>query len=212
MVLLVVVILVISIEIIMKYVSKVVGCLYDIVHNNKNVSWKMSQEYAELKKQQKLINIQDEFAKHARIQRKLIKLEDSLKKLKSNRSSTTLKWKWVTQIAVYVLYALMMFSILYFKRQEPAITLPEKWFPLLNGVLRFPTTINGSIGVPAWIFICRQFSRAILQWIFIVEFYSGYCLLVTYICIVVSFFLEEKKRFILWNFLNICCKFHTLKS
>lgn len=164
MVLIEVACLVISVEFFMKYLAAVLGFLYDnITHSYKAKYMELSTEFEGLKKQQNSVNIQDEFAKHARFQRQLNKIEDDLKAMKKDRNLTTTKWKWTMQIVLYVVYALIMFCILYFKREEPVIILPESWFPRLHRLLMFPTTVNGSIGLPPWMFICRQFSRAMLQ-------------------------------------------------
>ena len=137
---------------------------YNMFSNHKQRLHTLSAEYLDLKHQQKSISMQDEFAKYSKIQRKLNKIEMEMKKLKSDKNAFVMTWKLKASIGLYVLYVACIFGLVLFKRYEPVVNISNIWMPKqVKSILSYPTNKSNVIGLPIWILICRQFSRALLH-------------------------------------------------
>lgn len=108
------------------------------------------------------IFIMDEFAKHARLSRKVSKLSDDFenkKKVISKRKyffSTIILW--TGKLVVMGTIALMFINY----RQVPVIQLPKNAFDieLLWKLVSFPLGITGTVSFLSWAFICEVFVKA----------------------------------------------------
>ena len=155
--------LVISLEVLLYFLKAIVKFVYGLRNNyEKNEILKLSDELLKLKEEQKDLDIQNQFAKYSRIQRKINEFTDKLSVKKKRKNFDIIKLVWKFKIACYVSYTCSMLIIVYCNRYSPVVVLPETWFPYGNKVVSFPTNVNGGIGIPFWIMICRQVSRVIL--------------------------------------------------
>ena len=123
----------------------------------------LTTEIALLIKEQSELNIVDDFAKHARLQRKINKLSDEQKEKTQSRKMNVLKASWIGKLVVYGTYTIAMVAILYQYRYTPMLKLPPTWFPYLNTVFAYPTNVPGAISLPCWIIICRQIARTVFS-------------------------------------------------
>uniref|UniRef100_A0A7M5TZ37 Guided entry of tail-anchored proteins factor 1 n=1 Tax=Clytia hemisphaerica TaxID=252671 RepID=A0A7M5TZ37_9CNID len=151
-------------EAVISFLGMLLGWIYNMFNNHKQRLNILSSEFVDLKHQQKGISKQEEFAKYSKVQRKLNKIEMEMKKLKSNKSTFIMTWKLKASIGLYVLYVACIFSLMLFKRYEPVVNISNIWMPKeVKSILSYPTTKSNVIGLPIWILICRQFSRAFLH-------------------------------------------------
>lgn len=149
-------------EICIKYIGHILNLFYNVFNGHKTKLYKLSEEYLLLKVEQSKINMQKEFAKYSKIQRKMNKVELLMKELKSNRNSFMLTWKLKSIILIYILYAVSIIVLMFFKRYDSVASTNGIWLPsYIKSVLSYPTNEKDVIGFPIWIIICRQFSRAI---------------------------------------------------
>ena len=128
-----------------------------------NLKTDLVSELRELKEEQSHISMQHEFAKYSKLQRKINAVTDKLNKVKQTNNSNFTKLLWKTRIILYISYGVIMFLIVYSYKQEPVTILPATWFPFVNTLLKLPTAVEGGIGIPVWIVLCRQVSRSLLN-------------------------------------------------
>ena len=128
-----------------------------------NLKTDLVSELRELKEEQSHVSMQHEFAKYSKLQRKINAATDKLNEAKQNNNSNFTKLLWKVRIILYMCYGGIMFLIVYSYKQEPITVLPATWFPFVNILLKLPSTVEGGIGIPVWIVICRQVSRSLLN-------------------------------------------------
>ena len=132
-------------------------------NNYINLKTDLVSELRELKEEQSHVSMQHEFAKYSKLQRKINAATDKLNEAKQNNNSNFTKLLWKVRIILYMCYGGIMFLIVYSYKQEPITVLPATWFPFVNILLKLPSTVEGGIGIPVWIVICRQVSRSLLN-------------------------------------------------
>ena len=128
-----------------------------------NLKSDLVSKLRELKEEQSHVSMQHEFAKYSKLQRKINAATDKLNEVKQNDNSNFTRLLWKMRIILYLCYGVIMFVIVYSYKQEPVTILPVTWFPFVNILLKLPTAVEGGIGIPVWIVICRQVSRSLLN-------------------------------------------------
>ena len=118
-------------------------------HNEKQLVTSVQQQKNELSR----INAQHEFAKYAKLKRVISKQEDEIQSKGLQRQKQGLKIKGLLWIIGMVFTVLCQSWIVWKYRTLPLIKLPTQWLSPLNCVLRFPTNIDGAIGLPVWLAI-----------------------------------------------------------
>lgn len=108
-------------------------------------------EIADLKKLQSEVSMMDEFAKHAKLQRRINTKSNSLKTL--DQKHAWIKWKagLFSKIAIYVLSAIFVFMY----RYEPVVIFDLSGYEdnmlvyIVGKIIAFPTGVVGAVGMPA---------------------------------------------------------------
>ncbi|TRY76538.1 hypothetical protein TCAL_00094 [Tigriopus californicus] len=115
------------------------------------------EEIRSLKKTQDGISMMDEFAKHAKIERRLIKLKAALQELQSDRISQTKMSYRAFQITFYAITGLLFLFIFFTYGSEPVVIFNEShpFYPF-HLLMSYPTGLSGAIGIPFWTLICRS--------------------------------------------------------
>ncbi|CAB4026260.1 Tail-anchored insertion receptor WRB [Paramuricea clavata] len=102
------------------------------------------------------INAQHEFARHAKLKRLMNKNEDEIRRKGLQRQTQGLKIKGVLWVVGMALTVLCHSWVMWTYRYLPLVQLPTPWLAPLNRILRFPTNIDGAIGLPAWLLITNS--------------------------------------------------------
>uniref|UniRef100_A0A8C5M2C3 Guided entry of tail-anchored proteins factor 1 n=1 Tax=Leptobrachium leishanense TaxID=445787 RepID=A0A8C5M2C3_9ANUR len=118
--------------------------------------YQMRCEIQSMRQELSSISMMDEFARYARLERKINKMTDKLKTHVKARSAQQAKVKWVVSIAFYVLQAALMISLIWKYYSEPVTVLPSKWIAPLERLVAFPTGIAGGVGVTCWLVVCNK--------------------------------------------------------
>ena len=164
MLLILVAICILLFEVCIGFIGHILNWFYNVVNGHQKKLYKLSEEYLLLKVEQNQISMQKEFAKYSKVQRKMNKVELSMKEMKSNKNSFMLTWKLKSIILIYMLYAAFIFVLMFFKRYDSVASISGIWLPsYVKGVLSYPTDKKDVIGLPIWIIMCRQFSRAVFN-------------------------------------------------
>ncbi|TNN69770.1 Tail-anchored protein insertion receptor WRB [Liparis tanakae] len=103
----------------------------------------MRVEVQEMKKEHASINMMDEFARYARLERKINKMTDKLKSHVKSRTAQQAKMKWVVNIVFYILQAAVMISLIWKYYADPVTVVPSKWIAPVERLVAFPTGVAG---------------------------------------------------------------------
>ncbi|CAG7834028.1 unnamed protein product [Allacma fusca] len=123
----------------------------------------LAKTAVDLRNEMKSLSMVDEFAKYAKIQRRLNQINLDLEATVGCRQSLQSQVKRILTICGHVLATLVTAVTLYKYRSVPVFIVPESWFFPLTPALSYPTGIPGSISVVAWIFIVRNLTPIILR-------------------------------------------------
>lgn len=116
----------------------------------------MRAEIQDMKQELSTVNMMDEFARYARLERKINKMTDKLKTHVKARTAQLAKIKWFISVAFYVLQAALMISLIWKYYSVPVAVVPSKWITPLDRLVAFPTRVAGGIGVTCWILVCNK--------------------------------------------------------
>ncbi|CAI6351198.1 unnamed protein product [Macrosiphum euphorbiae] len=112
---------------------------------------KIVGEISLLKKEQSKISIVKEFAKHAKLQRKINKLNEQLKNHVIENSSKNLKIKFISKVSLYVFSAILNLLFVYYNYNKTVlIELPTNWFLPLSWLVQWPTSQVGTMSFVFW--------------------------------------------------------------
>ncbi|XP_074069958.1 guided entry of tail-anchored proteins factor 1 [Macrotis lagotis] len=116
----------------------------------------MRAEIQTMKQDLSAISMMDEFARYARLERKINKMTDKLKTHVKARTAQLAKIKWVINIVFYILQALLMISLIWKYYSDPVTVLPSKWIAPLERLVAFPTGVAGGVGITCWLVVCNK--------------------------------------------------------
>ncbi|XP_066115450.1 guided entry of tail-anchored proteins factor 1 isoform X3 [Saccopteryx bilineata] len=105
----------------------------------------MRTEIQDMKQELSTVNMMDEFARYARLERKINKMTDKLKTHVKARTAQLAKIKWVISVAFYILQAALMVSLIWKYYSVPVAVVPSKWITPLDRLVAFPTRVAGDI-------------------------------------------------------------------
>ncbi|CAH1799246.1 unnamed protein product [Owenia fusiformis] len=119
---------------------------------------KTRQELKNLKEELGTFSAMDEFARHAKIQRKINKLMEEVQKHTKTRSDVFVAVKMLVSGVLKAIQIIISLSLIITYRADPVIMLPLDWvtpWPLWK-ILAFPTGIEGAVGLTFWLIVCRS--------------------------------------------------------
>nr|CAB3267765.1 tail-anchored protein insertion receptor WRB [Phallusia mammillata] len=127
----------------------------------------LQQELQEQIALQNEINMMDNFAKHARIQRKIDSLKAEITVVSTEMSKRVAYFRSILYWTLRVVIALSFMYIAFVHRYDPVMTIDEKFFPFpfLAWIVSFPTGVPGNIGCLFWVILCQLSVRSIRKYI-----------------------------------------------
>ncbi|CAF93203.1 unnamed protein product [Tetraodon nigroviridis] len=117
------------------------SCLSKMVQKDAEQESEMRAEIHEMKKEQSTISMMDEFARHARLERKINKMTDKLKTHVKSRTAQQAKMKWV---------AALMISLIWKFYSDPVTVVPSRWIAPVERLVAFPTGVAGNQPFTGW--------------------------------------------------------------
>ncbi|XP_033740723.1 tail-anchored protein insertion receptor WRB-like [Pecten maximus] len=125
----------------------------------------LRSQVRELKAEQDSISMTDEFARYAKIQRRIDKLMTQVKESNSTRMQKSSLLSMLVRIVIYVTQALTMITLVFRYRNEPLLMFPSEWFYPLQKFVALPTGIPGALGIACWIMVCTATVYRIKQFL-----------------------------------------------
>ncbi|XP_056612938.1 guided entry of tail-anchored proteins factor 1 [Triplophysa dalaica] len=132
------------------------SCLSRLFQKDAEQETEMRTEIQNLRMELSSISMMDEFARYARLERKINKMTDQLKTLVKSRTAQQAKMKWVVNIAFYILQAALMISLILKYYADPVTVVPSKWISPLEKLVAFPSGVAGGVGITCWLVVCNK--------------------------------------------------------
>jgi len=105
----------------------------------------------------------DEFARYARLQRKINKIEEQVMSKGQSRMDVRESLRWKSTKAVQALIGSVLVYITLTCRAEPvAWGLSNNLWPL-GSLLQYPTGVEGTVSTVMWLFICNSACRTLIK-------------------------------------------------
>jgi len=135
------------------FIPVLVKMFLQVITRETEMEANLRRQVCDLKAELGSISMVDEFAKYAKIKRKVNKVTDELSHQSDMRSTYTLK---VRLFVTAALYTCMIFTVVYlhwYYRKEPVAVFPTEWLYPLSSLFSYPSGVPGAISLSAWLFI-----------------------------------------------------------
>ncbi|OXA36530.1 guided entry of tail-anchored proteins factor 1 [Folsomia candida] len=115
------------------------------------------REIIQIRKEMGAMSMVDEFAKYAKLQRKLNQLTLDLESSGDCRKSIQTKiYRWTMGI-LSGLVAIIYLSLLGFVgTSTPVFVVPKTWYFPIQSILAYPSEVEGAISIPIWTLLTRN--------------------------------------------------------
>uniref|UniRef100_A0A2K5XSZ8 Uncharacterized protein n=1 Tax=Mandrillus leucophaeus TaxID=9568 RepID=A0A2K5XSZ8_MANLE len=110
-----------------------------------------------------MVNMMEEFASYAMLERKINKMADKLKTHVKAQTTQLAKIKWMTSVTFYVLQVALMISLIWKYYSVAVAVVRRKWITPPDHLVAFPTRIAGGVGITCWILVCNKIVAIVLH-------------------------------------------------
>ncbi|GBN09113.1 Tail-anchored protein insertion receptor WRB [Araneus ventricosus] len=141
------------------FIPFVVKMLLQVITRETEMEANLRRQACDLKAELGSISMVDEFAKYAKIKRKVGKVTDELTHQAEMRSSYTLKVRFIATAALYAVMSCTVIFLLWNYRKIPVVVMPEDWLFPLGYFLSYPSGIPGGISLTTWLLISGSVGR-----------------------------------------------------
>ncbi|XP_049838899.1 guided entry of tail-anchored proteins factor 1-like isoform X1 [Schistocerca gregaria] len=119
----------------------------------------LKAEEAHVKAELAAISMIDEFAKYARTQRKLNKIQNELKTVAASRLESQAKTKIAVLYAAQFVLGIITCCFVWMYKHVPVATFPPNWMKPFGAFLSWPSGIDGGISIVIWLFCVGHIAR-----------------------------------------------------
>ncbi|XP_039294433.1 guided entry of tail-anchored proteins factor 1 [Nilaparvata lugens] len=143
-----------------EYVSIFLKPMIAVICRKNSPHKPLKQDISNLQDELSKISMIDEFAKYARLQRKLNALKDKLGSESTQHLQEMVKLNLLVTGITQVLLGLITITFLWMYWYEPVLVFPKAWVAPISSFISFPTSIDGAIGLPFWFSVCKVFAKS----------------------------------------------------
>lgn len=119
----------------------------------------LKDQRIKLKLQLQKTSMKENYVEYVRLERKINDIDIAIEQEKKNQSLTFLTSFGVNYAAKFI-FGLVLFVIVFFKRNQPVIVFSEKFnFAPFSGIISYPSNVANSISLPFWVFINNYLFR-----------------------------------------------------
>lgn len=124
----------------------------------------LRRQMSDLKAELATVSMADEFAKYAKIQRKIIKVTTELTNQNTSRSTLRMKVKFYANMFLYSLSGLVIFYLLWQYGNEQILHVQLQWLYPFDSLLLIKDVdgISG-LSVKCWMFICCTVAKVVAK-------------------------------------------------
>ncbi|XP_065223231.1 guided entry of tail-anchored proteins factor 1-like [Planococcus citri] len=121
----------------------------------------LEREITDIKVKMDAISMVDEFAKYAKLQRKLNRLQQDFKVESKENKELFSSMKYITQFAADLFFNGICFYIIYSNLNTPLLHVNPQWFTPFNGVIGWPSDKAGDMGILFWYIVAKNVMKKI---------------------------------------------------
>ncbi|XP_062510473.1 guided entry of tail-anchored proteins factor 1-like [Corticium candelabrum] len=136
-----------------KLLEKASKHLVSLVVRKTSETTRLRRDVEELKKKLADVSAQDEFAYHARLQRKLNKVTEDFKTSTSNDQTFAWKTRLVMKGTIMVSMFLTHVAVVWWFWTDIVLSVPANFLYPMDGLLAYPVGKSGDVGAPAWVLL-----------------------------------------------------------
>lgn len=143
------------------FVPFIVNTVLKIFYQETESESHLRRQIADLKLELAGVSMGDEFAKYAKINRKMNKIKDELINQNQLRCTLRIKVKLCTSAALYLLSGFIVMYLMWQYGREQILHLPPEWlYPLDSFIL---SNKNGTVGLSmtCWLIICGTVAKVV---------------------------------------------------
>ncbi|CAM1305338.1 Uncharacterised protein g4010 [Pycnogonum litorale] len=141
------------------FIPTFVNLVLFIFGNKSEAETKIRRQITHLKAEMQSINMVDEFAKHAKIQRKINKLNEELKFKNQIRSWYVYAIKLALKGFLYFINGTIVLYLLWFYNDEPIMRLAPEWLFPFGFVFSLTYGDAGAVCMTSWLVISNTVAR-----------------------------------------------------
>lgn len=145
------------------FIPLVVRMVLQIISQESEMESNLRRQVCDLKAELGGISIVDEFAKYAKIQRKINKMSEEMTHQAQLKSTYTFKVHLAATAALYALMGITVVYLLWNYRTQSLVVLPEHWLVPVGGWLAPSADAPGGIGLTPWLLISASVGRLIVK-------------------------------------------------
>ncbi|GIY68326.1 guided entry of tail-anchored proteins factor 1 [Caerostris darwini] len=144
------------------FIPFIVKMFLQVITRETEMEVNLRRQACDLKAELGSISMVDEFAKYAKIKRKVNKVTDELTHQADLKSSYTMKVRIIASAALYALISSTVLFLLWNYRKVPVVVLPENWLYPVGFLLTYPSDVAGGISLTSWLFITGTVGRTLV--------------------------------------------------
>ncbi|XP_037281661.2 guided entry of tail-anchored proteins factor 1 [Rhipicephalus microplus] len=145
------------------FVPFVVRMVLQVISQETEMESNMRRQVCDLRAELGSMNIVDEFAKYAKIQRKINKMSEELAHQAKLKSMYTFKVRLAATALLYALVGVAVAYLVWNYRSQPVVVLPEAWFSPIGSLLAPASGPPGGIGLTPWLLVSSSVGRQIAK-------------------------------------------------
>uniref|UniRef100_A0A3P9KR51 Guided entry of tail-anchored proteins factor 1 n=1 Tax=Oryzias latipes TaxID=8090 RepID=A0A3P9KR51_ORYLA len=142
------------------FLSTLSSLLSKMIQKDAEQESEMRTEIQGMKMEQSSISMMDEFAKYARLERKINKTTDKLKTHgEMQMAARDSHIRAGAEPRFYMLqctFAALMVSLIWKYYSDPVTVVPSRWIAPVERLVAFPTGVPGGVGITCWLVVCNK--------------------------------------------------------
>ncbi|XP_066998997.2 guided entry of tail-anchored proteins factor 1 [Anabrus simplex] len=139
-------------------IKSILACICVVTSQEKS----LQNDEMKIRNEMANISMVDEFAKHARLQRKLIRVQEDLRTAANSRMSSYRKTRLFLSYSAQLVITLTFMAFVWMNYYTLVAVLPSKWLWPFGFILSWPTGVEGGISIMWWILLLGTGVRTIM--------------------------------------------------
>lgn len=145
------------------FIPFVVRMVLQVISQESEMETNLRRQVCDLRAELGSMNIVDEFAKYAKIQRKINKMSEELAHQAQLKSMYMFKVRMAATALLYALMGMTVFYLVWNYRTHAVVTLPEAWLSPIGSLLSPASSPPGGIGLTPWLMVSCSVGRQIAK-------------------------------------------------
>lgn len=145
------------------FIPFIVRMVLQVISQETEMESNLRRQVCDLKAELGGMSIVDEFAKYAKIQRKINKMSEELAHQAQLKSMYMFKVRLAATALLYALMGVIVSYLVWNYRTHAVVTLPAAWLSPLGSLLSPVSSSPGGIGIAPWLLVSSSVGRQIAK-------------------------------------------------